>query len=190
MLHAGRCCRAAAAALLHERPEWPEKEFLGAWDESLPGGLAPTLDMLAGEAVVVTTGEASREPKRMPKSRNGDVTKSMFRWPEASPCCALPCPILVHPSYRIPLPSLSPPTGAGARVLRLCASDLPFDGPSRFGALFAFKSRWSRAELEPYLDDLVGPGENREAVLMRHARVTQAPSEGAPEWFTARHAWA
>jgi len=79
----------------------------------------------------------------------------------------------------------APPPGART-VTKLRAADLPRAPGARFGALFAARPRWTRAELAPYLHRLATPpGTTVEALLVTHARASSG-AVGGETLYSAR----
>ena len=88
-----------------------------------------------------------------------------------------------HSSLSSCLPA--PPLGART-VTKLRAADLPRAPGARFGALFAARPRWTRAELAPYLHRLATPpGTTVEALLVTHARASSG-AVGGETLYSAR----
>lgn len=67
------------------------------------------------------------------------------------------------------------------------ASELPPKPKDRFAMLFARKERWTRRELEPYLQYVEEAGASVDGLLLAWCRRSQA-SASEPEVFTQRHA--
>ncbi|DBA72212.1 TPA: hypothetical protein ACH3X2_010607 [Trebouxia sp. C0005] len=62
---------------------------------------------------------------------------------------------------------------------------LPAEPATRFKAVFQERAQWSWRDLQPYVEDLQGPGRSAEALLLKYARrVQQDP--GSPVMYTAR----
>jgi sister chromatid cohesion protein DCC1 len=77
-------------------------------------------------------------------------------------------------------------SGGERFVEAFAAADLPLEPRARFAALFARRVRWERPDLEPYLAGISGGGgPTVEALLLRHARASQATPD-APVLFSAR----
>lgn len=55
---------------------------------------------------------------------------------------------------------------------------LPASPDARFQQLFARRARWTRTELEPYLERLTGPGVTVDALLLRYARTVVESGSG------------
>jgi sister chromatid cohesion protein DCC1 len=73
----------------------------------------------------------------------------------------------------------------GRGLEALPAAGLPEAAAPRFAALFAKRPRWELADLAPYVEDLAGPGQTAEELLLRYARATQArPAD--PVTYSAR----
>jgi len=54
----------------------------------------------------------------------------------------------------------------------LPVSDLPVDPASRFSFLFERRERWNHKDLIPYIEDLAGPGQTVNSLLLKHCRST------------------
>ena len=61
----------------------------------------------------------------------------------------------------------------GSGVERLSVGELPRDAPGRFKRLFSIRPKWEFHILEPYIEDLPGPGETMEMLLLKYARMSQ-----------------
>jgi sister chromatid cohesion protein DCC1 len=59
----------------------------------------------------------------------------------------------------------------GVQLLRV--ADLPPKAGERFKFLFSIRPRWELPALEPYIENLPGPGETTEALLLKFARASQ-----------------
>lgn len=66
----------------------------------------------------------------------------------------------------------------GRHLQALPLESLPATAAPRFQALFKVKPAWLLAELEPYLEGVVGPDKKGEAIVLQHARCVTA-SDGS-----------
>ena len=57
----------------------------------------------------------------------------------------------------------------------LSADTLADDAVTRFQQLFAFKERWSLAQLQPYIESLETPSLTQSKLLMKHTRSQTKP---------------
>ena len=67
------------------------------------------------------------------------------------------------------------PAAGGAVLRALSAATLSDDAAARFAELFAFKERWSLAQLQPYIESLVTPSATQSKLLMKHTRSQTKP---------------
>jgi Sister chromatid cohesion protein Dcc1 len=83
--------------------------------------------------------------------------------------------------------ALLDPQGADFTVSAFLASELAPKPKDRFAMLFRRKERWTRAELEPYLQHVEEAGASIDALLLTWCRRSQG-SASEPEIYTQRHA--
>ena len=99
---------------------------------------------------------------------------------QALPLESLPATAALR--FRAPRSTRTQPRARG-RALR-CLSSVPFSPQpaalprTSAEALFKVKPAWRLAELEPYLEGIVGPDKKGEAVVLQHARCVTA-SDGS-----------
>ena len=70
-------------------------------------------------------------------------------------------------------------------VVHFPAAALSRDAATLFAQLFAARPRWLAADLEPYLADVLGPGQSVQQLLLRHCRAC-AGTLGAALEYSAR----
>lgn len=76
-------------------------------------------------------------------------------------------------------------TGSQKMLKLFDVHQLPADPAARFRAAFQEQPQWTLLALQPYIEDLQGPGRSAEALLLKYARrVQQEP--GAPVLYSAR----
>ncbi|KAF6256903.1 sister chromatid cohesion protein Dcc1 [Scenedesmus sp. NREL 46B-D3] len=75
---------------------------------------------------------------------------------------------------------------AEPRVKHLPARLLPSAAAARFAALFAVQPRWTREQLDPYLEGFKVPGQTVETLLLAHARASQRSPSDPTVVFVAR----
>ena len=73
----------------------------------------------------------------------------------------------------------------GLQIRRFHQRDLPLQPRARFERLFDAKKRWTRAQIEPYLVDLVGPCTTVDSMLLKHARRVTAEA-GSEDTYALR----
>jgi len=75
--------------------------------------------------------------------------------------------------------------GQRTTLKMLTLEQLPHDTVSRFRLLFGMRSKWTREDLQPYLEGLAEPGQTDDQLLLRNTRVIQ-PMLGKPKLYAPR----
>ncbi|WIA31014.1 hypothetical protein OEZ86_001054 [Tetradesmus obliquus] len=106
-------------------------------------------------------------------------------WQEQVPGCWSPRQDMLAGEALIIAPDASEGV-AEPRVRHFPARLLPSAPAARFAALFAAQPRWTREQLDPYLEGFKVPGQTVETLLLAHARASQRSPSDPTVVFVAR----
>lgn len=81
--------------------------------------------------------------------------------------------------------ALLQPQGTRTILTVLKTEELPTDTASRFRKLFTVRAKWTREDLQPYLSDIIEPGQTEDQLLLKFTRVLQ-PVQGQPRLYATR----
>lgn len=192
-------CRHFALKLLAERPRWEEVgQFEDAWSASVPevsigfvdpwlGSFSMCLACVAGHVCNACCGAS---PARPPNSTLLQASRLVLY------ATITTLHYKNDNSNASPLQGMTPSMGVlRGHVLKDCppatglihfpTAALPLAAAERFAALFQHRERWQLPDLEPYVEDLPGPGQTVEELLLRYARASQQrPTD--PVTYSAR----
>jgi len=143
-LDPSKVCLFRAVQLFAQKDPYPAAAFMNAWQSSVPECMRVDASMLRGHAILETSAALEAAAART-ASVSGGSGGGVQRSSSTSPTAAQ--------QWRyLPLSSLSPLV------------------KTRLAQLFAVRSKWSLAELEPYLDEVREPAQTMEQLLLKYAR--------------------